>query len=39
VELLQRDCAAKKVTFEVWPNWGDDLGSEHERYMAEKVTL
>lgn len=37
IELLQRDAKAKKVKFEKFPNWGDDLGSEHERYMAEKV--
>ena len=30
-------CTAGKVTFERFPSWGDDLGSEHERYMAERV--
>ena len=25
------------MTFERFPSWGDDLGSEHERYMAERV--
>jgi len=37
VELLQRDCKAKKVKFVEYPVWGMDLGSEHERYMSEKV--
>ncbi len=37
VELLQSEVAAGKVTFERYPNWGDDLGSEHERYVCEKV--
>lgn len=26
-----------QVQFSVIPEWGDDLGSEHERYVAEKV--
>lgn len=38
VELLQSETKAGKVTFERFPNWGDDLGSEHERYLAEKVS-
>lgn len=25
------------MKFSVLPEWGDDLGSEHERYVAEKV--
>lgn len=29
--------AEKKVKFLVKPVWGTDLGSEHERYLAEKV--
>jgi asparaginyl-tRNA synthetase len=37
VALLQSEIAAKKVVFEKYPNWGDDLGSEHERYICEKV--
>ena len=37
VSLLQSEIAAKKVIFEKYPNWGDDLGSEHERYLCEKV--
>ena len=37
VELLQRDLKDGKVTFERYPNWGDDLGSEHERYICEKI--
>jgi asparaginyl-tRNA synthetase len=27
----------KKIHFLTYPNWGDDLGSEHERYICEKV--
>lgn len=26
-----------QVKFSVIPEWGDDLGSEHERYVAEQV--
>ncbi|CAN0459930.1 unnamed protein product, partial [Discosporangium mesarthrocarpum] len=26
-----------QVEFSVIPEWGDDLGSEHERYVAERV--
>jgi asparaginyl-tRNA synthetase len=37
VALLQRHIAEGRVTFERYPNWGDDLGSEHERYITEKV--
>lgn len=37
VELLQKEVAGGNVTFESYPKWGDDLGSEHERYMSEKV--
>jgi asparaginyl-tRNA synthetase len=37
VELLQTHIAEKKVEFLVYPSWGDDLGSEHERYITEKV--
>lgn len=37
IVLLQSEIAAKKVKFEKYPNWGDDLGSEHERYICEKV--
>jgi len=37
VALLQREIAEGKVVFERYPNWGDDLGSEHERYITEKV--
>lgn len=37
VELLQTHTREKKVKFKVYPNWGDDLGSEHERYICEKV--
>jgi asparaginyl-tRNA synthetase len=37
VKLLQLHVKDKKVKFEHYPNWGDDLGSEHERYLCEKV--
>lgn len=28
---------AKKAKFEVLPEWGIDLGTEHERYLTEKI--
>ena len=37
VELLQKEIASGAVQFEKYPNWGDDLGSEHERYITEKI--
>lgn len=37
VTLLQKESAAGNVTFVKYPNWGDDLGSEHERFLAEKI--
>jgi asparaginyl-tRNA synthetase len=37
VALLQQHVADGKVEFQAYPSWGDDLGSEHERYMTEKV--
>lgn len=37
IELLNRDVKSGAITFEKIPSWGDDLGSEHERYMAEMV--
>ena len=37
VALLQEHIRDKKVEFLVYPSWGDDLGSEHERYITEKV--
>jgi asparaginyl-tRNA synthetase len=37
VDLLQNAVKDGKVQFEVFPQWGSDLGSEHERYIAEKV--
>lgn len=36
IELLQREIANGKE-FEKYPSWGDDLGSEHERYICEKI--
>jgi len=37
VALLQKEIKEGKVTFTAYPNWGDDLGSEHERYITEKI--
>ena len=37
IEILQKEIATGNVTFEKYPNWGDDLGSEHERYLTEKI--
>ena len=37
VQLLQTHISEGKVEFQVYPSWGDDLGSEHERYITEKV--
>ncbi|CBJ25847.1 Asparaginyl-tRNA Synthetase [Ectocarpus siliculosus] len=37
VDLVRKDAKEGKVEFSVIPEWGDDLGSEHERYVAEKV--
>jgi len=39
VALLQKEIKEGKVTFTAYPNWGDDLGSEHERYITEKVIV
>ena len=37
VELLQKKIAEGVVKFESYPSWGDDLGSEHERFLCEKI--
>eukprot|EP00301_Raphidiophrys_heterophryoidea_P011511 c17631_g1_i1.p1 GENE.c17631_g1_i1~~c17631_g1_i1.p1 ORF type:complete len:656 (-),score=176.68 c17631_g1_i1:166-2133(-) len=37
ITLLQEHIAQKKVTFTEDVHWGMDLGSEHERYICEKV--
>ncbi len=37
IELLQAHIKEGKAQFLVYPQWGDDLGSEHERYVTEKV--
>ncbi len=37
VKILEADLAAKKVKFQIKPEWGCDLGSEHERYLTEQV--
>jgi len=36
IEILEK-AVKDGVKFEVKPSWGIDLGSEHERYLAEKV--
>lgn len=35
--MLETHLKEKKVKFLVKPVWGMDMGSEHERYLAEKV--
>lgn len=37
VALLLQPAHLKKGKFEVIPKWGDDLGSEHERYLTEVI--
>ena len=37
IATLEQHLAEKKVKFLVKPFWGMDMGSEHERYLAEKV--
>ncbi len=37
MEILVSDSESGKVKFEEKPHWGIDLGSEHERYLCEKV--
>jgi asparaginyl-tRNA synthetase len=37
IELLIEHVKDKKVKFDIQPSWGMDMGSEHERYLAEKV--
>lgn len=37
IELLTEHVKSKKVKFQEKPVWGMDMGSEHERYLAEKV--
>lgn len=39
IELLLRPEHAAAGKFEKTPYWGIDLGSEHERYITEKVRL
>lgn len=36
INILHSEIEKGKITFNVFLNWGDDLGSEHERYIAEK---
>eukprot|EP00607_Mallomonas_marina_P009119 CAMPEP_0182422598 /NCGR_PEP_ID=MMETSP1167-20130531/8319_1 /TAXON_ID=2988 /ORGANISM="Mallomonas Sp, Strain CCMP3275" /LENGTH=707 /DNA_ID=CAMNT_0024600779 /DNA_START=50 /DNA_END=2173 /DNA_ORIENTATION=+ len=37
IQLLQSHVEKGLISFSSVPVWGDDLGSEHERYMSEKV--
>jgi asparaginyl-tRNA synthetase len=37
IAVLEEHMKAKKVSFRETPKWGCDMGSEHERYLAEKV--
>eukprot|EP00753_Platysulcus_tardus_P006174 PLAT14013.1.p1 GENE.PLAT14013.1~~PLAT14013.1.p1 ORF type:complete len:743 (+),score=400.85 PLAT14013.1:1-2229(+) len=37
VELLTKPETLEEAKFEEVPKWGDDLGSEHERYLTEQV--
>jgi len=37
IEILQKAYNDDKVPFEVKPEWGIDLPSEHERFLCEKV--
>eukprot|EP01016_Furgasonia_blochmanni_P025226 TRINITY_DN2715_c0_g1_i1.p1 TRINITY_DN2715_c0_g1~~TRINITY_DN2715_c0_g1_i1.p1 ORF type:complete len:199 (-),score=67.87 TRINITY_DN2715_c0_g1_i1:165-761(-) len=37
IELVKKDSQAGLIKFEKIPEWGIDMGSEHERYIAEKV--
>lgn len=37
IEILNQPGHLKKGKFEEKPDWGIDLGSEHERYLTEKV--
>jgi asparaginyl-tRNA synthetase len=35
--IKQLQAKAKKAKFEVLPEWGIDLGTEHERFLTEKI--
>jgi len=37
IDILQDHVQNKGVSFEEYPEWGIDLGSEHERFLCEKV--
>jgi asparaginyl-tRNA synthetase len=37
VEIITQPEVLKVAKFEHVPSWGDDLGSEHERYLTEKI--
>lgn len=36
IKMIQDDLKDKKVKMKVRPNFGDDLGSEHENYLVKK---
>jgi asparaginyl-tRNA synthetase len=36
IRVIQDDLKAKKVKMKIRPKYGDDLGSEHEKYLVEK---
>ncbi|KDO28785.1 asparaginyl-tRNA synthetase [Saprolegnia parasitica CBS 223.65] len=37
IELINKPENLKKGKFEKKPKWGDDLGSEHERFITEQI--
>jgi len=37
IDLLQKEVSSGSVSFDVSPDWGIDLGTEHERHLTEKV--
>ena len=37
IEILQDHLKKKLIKFKEMPSWGFDMGSEHERYLTEKV--
>lgn len=36
ISILEKEVASGKVTFQEAVSWGIDMGSEHERYLAEQ---
>jgi asparaginyl-tRNA synthetase len=37
IDRLQKEITEGKVKFEEYPEWGIDLGSEHEKYLTDTV--